>query len=86
MHTIITYKRMADSGTSIFDCFVWKSCNFLSSKSVSHVIIRLQTVRNETSACKIPIIDHGDLLLTTCTFVIDLTIINHHLCLSTQSL
>ena len=41
-----------------FHCFVQKSFNFLQSKSESHAIIHLQTVRNETSACKIPIIDH----------------------------
>ena len=36
-------------------------------------IIYLQIVRDETSAFKVPMIDHGDLLSTICTFVKDIS-------------
>ena len=39
--------------TSIFHCYaVWTPFYFLQSKSESRAIIRLQTMRNKTSACK----------------------------------
>ena len=49
-------------------------CQIIIISAESRVISLSRTIRDETTACKPPFIGHGDLLLTTCTFVIALSL------------
>ena len=57
--------------TSSFHNLIAQSFESVYSKRESHAIINLRTERDGTGECKVLIIDHNNIIPTSCTFLMD---------------